>query len=260
MRTSVVLTLLALITIASCGDDDIGSPSNQFSAQDTFIVDVTKATRRGLNLTGVNGSVSITGVSGATSISVFAVTRVEAPTQADANARLPQIEVQVDSTALAVIVETNQPKNTEGRNYVVNYTITVPQDFSIVINSANGDVKLKDINGIVSVNQANGNVKLDDIVGSTTVGMANGSVEGRVTLPLSGTLDINLANGEIDLEIPQSTSAQFRAEVGNGSVTVVGLNLQNAQVERYRVTGTLGGGDGTIDLDIANGEIYVEGF
>jgi len=263
MRTSVVLTILVLIMIAGCGDDDIGSPNNRFSAQDTFAVDVTKAARRELDLSGVNGTISITGASSATTISVFAVTRVESDTQADADARLPQIEVNVDSTVnnnTVVNVETIQPTNTEGRNYIVNYTITLPRDFNIVVNSANGDVPLKNINGIVSVNLANGSVLLDGIVGNTAINAANGSIEGRVTLPVSGAIDMNLANGKINLEIPQSTSAQFHAEVGSGGVTVVGLFLQDAVIERYRVTGTLGNGDGTIDLNIANGEIYVEGF
>jgi hypothetical protein len=262
MRTSAVLSLAFALVVAACSDDEIVGPDNRFSAQDTFAVNVTNASRQELILSAVNGTVSITGVSGATAISIFAVKRVEAPTQADADARISGIDVNVDSTSTpdALTVETDQPNNTAGRNYLVYYAITVPDDFNLVVNAANGEVTLKDINSPVTVNQANGTVLLDDIVGTTQVGMANGTVDGRVTMPTGGTIDFNLANGEIALEIPQSTSAQFSAEVEIGSVTVVGLNLQNAQVERNRVTGTLGAGEGMIDLDIANGEIFVEGF
>ena len=260
MRTTVVLSLLAVFLISACDDDGIEAPQNPFAAQDTFNVAVTKSSRRELDLRAVNGAISITGDAGATTISVFAVKRVEAPTQADADARVRQIEVVVDSTADAVSVETVQPTNTEGRNYIVNYVVQVPRDFNIVVTSANGDVALKNINGIVSATIANGRVSLAGIVGSTTVVVANGVIDGQVTLPLGGLLDMRVANGEIDLMIPQSTSAQFHAEVEIGSVTVVGLNLQNAVVERRRVTGTLGGGDGAVSLIVANGEIFVEGF
>jgi len=260
MRTTVFFFLLAVFLISACDDDGIEAPQNPFAAQDTFDVTVTKSSRRELDLRAVNGTISITGDAGATTISVFAIKRVEAPTQADADARVRQIEVVVDSTGDAVLVETVQPSKTEGRNYIVNYEVQVPRDFNIVVTGANGDVALDDINGIVSVTMANGRASLAGVVGSTTVILANGAIDGQVTLPLGELLDMRVANGEIDLMIPQSTSAQFHAEVEIGSVTVVGLNLQDAVVERRRVTGRLGAGDGAVSLIVANGDIFVEGF
>jgi DUF4097 and DUF4098 domain-containing protein YvlB len=260
MRTIAFLSLLALILVGACGEDGIEAPDNRFSAQDTFAFDVTKASRRELTLQGVNGAITVSGLPGATAVSIFAITRVESESQADADARISQIEVKVDSTVNAVLVETVQPKDTQGRNYIVNYTITCPADLQVVVAYANGTTLLQDINNSVSIGAANSEVVLEDIVGSAMVSLANGSIDGRVTIPTGGTIGMAMANGEINLEIPKSTSAQFHAETANGSVTVVGLDLQGAVIERYKVTGTLGSGDGTISMTMANGTIYVECF
>jgi len=260
MRTSWLLSLLALVLFSACGEDGVEGPNNRFSAQDTFAVEVTKASRRELNLQAASGSITVSGLPGATAVSIFAITRVESDSQADADAGISQIEVEVDSTADAVLVETVQPTNTQGRNYIVNYTITCPADFQVVVASANGSIVVRDIKSGVSIGAANSGIVLEDIVGDTEVILANGTIDGRVTIPTNGTININAANGKIDLEIPQSTSAQFLAEALNGSVTVVGLFLQNAVIEPNRVSGVLGTGDGTVTLKADNGEIYVEGF
>ena len=57
---------------------------------------------------------------------------------------------------------------------MVDYTITVPDDFNIVVSQANGEVTIKHINSPLSISQANGKVILDDIVGTIflVVGLA----------------------------------------------------------------------------------------
>ena len=149
MRATVFVALMIVSVMTACDNEVILVDRNKFSAQDTFSVDVTKASRQELVLRGVNGTISVTGASGAGTISIFAVKRVEAPTQSDADKRLSEIDVTVDSTTTpdALTVETVQPKDTDGRNYLVYYTVTVPQDFNIVVNAANGEVTLKDISG-----------------------------------------------------------------------------------------------------------------
>jgi hypothetical protein len=255
-----LLPLLVPVLIAACGDDSVESPENRFSARDTFAVDVTKSSRSELDLTGINGTIAVKGVAGATAISVRAIARVESDSQADADARISQITVDVDSTGDAVLVETQQPSNTGGRNYVVDYTVTVPRSFNVFVTGVNGSVPIEGIDGFVTVDFTNGSVALNGIVGGTAVNLVSGRIDGRVTIPPSGELDVDVASGFVKLGIPISTSAQFEAVTGTGTVTVVGLNLQGGVVESNRVTGTLGGGDGTVSVTAAVGDITVEGF
>jgi hypothetical protein len=260
MHRPWVILMVLLILSSACDDDGVEGPDNRFSAQDTFVYDVTKASRRELNIQAVNGSITVTGSPGAAAVSIFAITRVEAASQADADARISQIEVEVDSTVDAVLIETLQPTNTEGRNYIVDYEISCPPDLQVAAAYANGSTIVRDLGNSVSIGAANSEVTLDNHSGSAMVGMANGSVDARITMPPGGLIGVTTGNGEIDLAIPLSTSAQFLAETANGGVTVVGLNLQGGVVEPNKVTGTLGDGNGTISLIVSNGTIYVEGF
>ena len=86
------------------------------------------------------------------------------------------------------------------------------------------------------------------------------NVEARVTLPPSGFIDITIGNGNADLFIPVNTSATFSAVVGNGSIDLANLELQNLVTTNKTVMGVLGEGNGAITLRAGNGRINASGF
>jgi hypothetical protein len=45
-----------------------------------------------------------------------------------------------------------------------------------------------------------------------------------------------------------------------GLITLTDLSLDDASISRTLVTGTLGDGNGTIDLDVTTGAVNVDGF
>jgi DUF4097 and DUF4098 domain-containing protein YvlB len=92
------------------------------------------------------------------------------------------------------------------------------------------------------------------------VDLINGDIDGKVTLPLDGTIHMGITNGSIDLDIPQNTSAEFTAGVTNGSISVSNLELRNRVETSKSLTGTLGDGRGTISLNTTNGNIMVTEF
>jgi DUF4097 and DUF4098 domain-containing protein YvlB len=67
-------------------------------------------------------------------------------------------------------------------------------------------------------------------------------------------------NGNLILAIPQTTSAQFSAKTSNGLVNVNNLPLNNAQITSRSVTGILGSGEGTINIEAVNGTVTVSGY
>ncbi len=71
--------------------------------------------------------------------------------------------------------------------------------------------------------------------------------------------DVDAITGQINLSIPQSTSASFAARVTTGSISVTDLVLNDQYVTPTIVTGTLGTGSGSIDLQIITGNIRVTG-
>ena len=66
-------------------------------------------------------------------------------------------------------------------------------------------------------------------------------------------------NGDIDLAVPTSTSADFSASTGNGTVSVSNLNLKGGTQTLRSKNGMLGQGEGTIALRTSNGHITVSG-
>ena len=67
-------------------------------------------------------------------------------------------------------------------------------------------------------------------------------------------------NGNIDLSIPTSTSTKFEASVTVGSIKTSNLEFDDAVKTAQSLTGTLGIGEGVIDLYSNNGHIGVVGF
>jgi len=179
----------------------------------------------------------------------------------DAEERLQVLEVNVQSTANEVFVETVQPLNTGCRIYDVEYTITLPEDFEVQVTNAVGVVTIDSMDNEVNVTNTSGDVVLISIVGDARVSLLTGNIESEVTLPLNGTIEMDTFIGDINLDIPVDTSADFSAMVTDGSIDVVNLVLQDEVSSSDSVSGTLGAGEGLITLESEfGGDINVTGF
>lgn len=260
-RLILVPSLLGLIVASGCGDSshNSGFVNTRPSAEKPFSFGVTRDAQTALRLKGISGTVQVTGTPGVASISITGLRRVQADTLEDATAHLAELKVIVTSSATEVVVETVQPQFSSGRNYIVNYTITLPQDFAVNVANINGDVTVRSLNSNCTIMNVNGQILADAIEGNAFLALVNGKMTASVTLPAGGEIEMRLATGNMDLTIPQTTSAEFAATVATGSITLTNLPLSNETLTPGSRTGTLGGGDGTILLDMGNGKIAVRG-
>jgi len=99
-----------------------------------------------------------------------------------------------------------------------------------------------------------------DIFGNVDIDHVNGSIDSSVTLPNDGDIMIFTDNGNIDLNIPTSTSAIIAASGTNGAISTSNLEFIAVEQTLQSLTGTLGNGEGVIDLGTVNGKITVTGF
>lgn len=263
-RRIVRVALAVALGIVGCDGDDVLNVDDQVrntnsTASDAFSFEVDATGQSGFRLEGINGSVSITGVSGTESFLVDGVRRVGSESVQDALAQLDLLEVAVTVQAGEILVRTMQPQNTGGRNFVVEYDLTIPRRLEGSIVNVNGSVAVDSIDNTLSVINANGAVTLDEIVGSTSVQLVNGEIDSEVTLPIDGTIDLRTVNGNIILAIPDNTSAALSASVLNGNISV-SLALQNPVTTPNSLSGALGPGEGAITLTTVNGNITVSGF
>ncbi len=262
--TPMLWVLVGLFFFSGCiiadldDDDDFGN--NNVVAREAFSIDVDVTTQALLRFDGVNGNVEILGRADAAAIRITGEKEVGSNSRLDAERRLDDIDILVDDRADEIIIRTLQPDNTQGRNYVVNYTITLPADLAVSVTSVNGNIIIADIDNDVLVNNINGNVRLDAIFGNALVNLTNGNIDSEVVMPLTGSIEQTTTNGNITLNIPTTTSADFSARVTNGNIGLDNLTLRDATRTNQSLTGQLGDGDGTIELRTVNGNVSVNGF
>jgi hypothetical protein len=219
-------------------DIDVDPQDHEASAQ--FSYDVPLAGQRSVRLKGVNGQIHFKGAVGLGAMEVLGKRQVGSESMDDAQAHLELLQVQVQEGLEEIFIETRQPRN-DGRNYEVDYTITLPRDMKVYVESANGKVTL------------------EGMAEDAHVDLVNGEIEASLTLPPEGIVDLFTVNGGIDLDLQRDASAQFKATLTHGKITTANLQVHDQVATAHSLTGRLGDGSGLIKLTLVNGDIRVEG-
>ncbi len=257
-----ILALLGALG-AACGDstgtdDRVGNQN--FMAEEPLDVDLDATARTAFRVEGINGTIDVLGAAGTETFAIRGERQVWSESVEDARDYLGQLDVVVSETATDIIIRTVQPQSTGGRNLVVNYVLTVPERLAARLVNVNGNVTVRQLLETVTVDDVNGNIVLDDLSGSVSATLVNGNVSCQAMLPAAGIVDLETVNGNVTLDIPVNTSAEFTAQVVNGTITTSNLTFQGVTGGPTSFQGTLGAGDGTIDLQTVNGNIAARGF
>lgn len=248
------------------------------TATESFSFQVNIASQTQFRLEGVNGPVDVVGVPGATTVEVWGKRRVTSESEEDARDYLRHLEVRVSDSNDEILVQTIQPQNTHGRNLEVVYHVRMPGNWRAIVKNTNGNVLLDSLQNQTSVNITNGNIELHEIAGAVKAELTNGNmaltgvrgsvraelINGNVfvetVLPRNGSCELKTVNGTLGLQIPKATSAEFAADVSNGTINLVGLTLQATTSSPKALHGRLGSGEGSIKLNTVNGNIQVAGY
>jgi hypothetical protein len=218
-----------------------GDGNSSSVARESLNLEIDATGQTGLTLEGVSGTIRITGSPEAGSVLITGERRVGSWSYEDAVTRLADLEVQVHDQGEEIYVRTLQPSDSHGRNYVVDYTITVPRDF---------DLRIHNVSGTVDLRGTHGNVFTE---------VVSGTVDVAAILPMNGTVEITTVSGNVDLSLPTETSAEFSANVVSGNISVSNLSLRNQVKGRDSLRGTFGNGQGSVFLRTTSGNIAVRG-
>ena len=239
--------------------DDDWDHSGQFEASATFSQTLALEDQLAISVTGGNGIVRIWGVPGAQEVKVDAVRRVRSDSRQDAEEHLAYLQVSTRAWPHEFEIKTVQPNQSSGRTYIVDYEIVVPAHLLTKVANGNGSVRIEDLDADVEVANGNGDVALTDVTGSSWVSVGNGEISAWTHLPDGGQIVHTIGNGTILLSVQPKVSAAFSAKVGNGTINLTGLDLQNVVSGPHHLQGVLGSGSGLIDLSSGNGQIRVQG-
>jgi hypothetical protein len=264
-----VASVTSLFILGACADININGPNwgsdgdvdhvwnTDHAVEAEFTRDIGAAGT--LVLSGVAGSVEIVGSGGGQGIVVEAVRRVRSQSMEDALAHLHELTVAVRVSGGVAFVETRQPDRSGGRKYEVEYRIQVPGATNVTAAHAAGPVEVRSLSGDVGVEVAAGAVKLVDLTGDVRAAVGAGDTDASVTLPPHGRVELRVGAGSIVLSVPTETSASVRAVTAAGAIRPVDLVLVDQDPRASVLQATMGGGDGTIRLEAAAGDITIKG-
>jgi DUF4097 and DUF4098 domain-containing protein YvlB len=274
---SALLLILIPIWLGCEHDHSVNSNCDYYAEEPfSFTVDLEDQTR--FRLMGITGTVEMTGQAGSRTVTVSGVKRVESSSVADARAHLDDIELKVENSEDELFVRTEYRRDAKGRNYVVDYTITLPSDLEVRASNQTGKVFVEEMENNVRANVVTGGVTLDRVTGdadidvttgnvtlklfsgSANVDLITGNLSCEAFLPPRGVLDLKTITGRMDVHIPESTSAELTARVSTGKIDIWNLPLQDPSISSNYVSGQLHDGNGTITLEVITGQMSVSGF
>jgi hypothetical protein len=276
--SAALLALLLSACIFDSDDNGFNVSNTNYSAIESFSHSIPIAGRTRLAMSGINGSMDISGVPSATTVEIWGERRVSSESTADAEQHLQELIVEVREYTDRIEVETDQPRQSQGRSYVVEYHCTVPDDWAVLTQQVNGGIAIDSLYSDVSVVSTNGNVSFSAISGDVAAVLTNGDITmdgvegdvnaivtngrfiGWVVLPPQGVCQVNVTNGLIELSVPVNTSADVSAGVVNGSIVVTDLTMANLVTTPTSLTGRLGAGEGQITLMNVNGNVVLIGY
>lgn len=239
-------------------DDDVNN--TRYRASDPFSYIINSGEQNKVKINAIHGPVEIVGVAGLDHVEISGERIVYSESSRDAQAHLDDLQVSFSDYGTALVVITDQPDETYGRDYQVEYYLRIPDNWNVEVDLVEGTVNVDSINANVTIELTDGLAEIDAIYGNVDIELVNGNIAAKMELPRNGTCDFSSVNGLIELFVPETTSARFQANVTNGQISLNGLTLSNPSSTTRSMSGTLGDGAGQIKLKTVNGSIRTFGY
>ena len=216
-----------------------------------------------LTLSNISGGIEIMGVPGE-KVLIRAIKIIQADKASEAEERAGLIEIEVKKTGNLIDVATNSLKESNrprsfweklfGSDFdsygSVDYTISVPPDCRVEVESVSGDMSISDIKSDIDISSTSGDLSLRTVQGMIEISTVSGDLDMadiRGDIDISSTssdMRLDSINGMVDI---RSTSGDLRGTKINGSISL----SQTSGVVR------LAGLSGDLRLKSTSGDIVV---
>jgi DUF4097 and DUF4098 domain-containing protein YvlB len=149
-------------------------------------------------------------------------------------------------------------RNRSGRTSVVrvDYTVLVPLDVRVNVNTGNGEITVDRAGGEVSASTGKGRVFIATARGPVRASTGAGDVDVRLQSSAGDAgVDVVTGSGSIRLSVPSDFNGEIDAQSGNGAlrsdfdITVMG------RLDATHIRGTIGRGGSRLHLQTGNGRI-----
>ena len=215
---------------------------------------------------------------------VHAVKKAKAGDEEGSEELLETTTIEIEKTDSGIEIRTQRPDNKwkifKDWNISIDYTITVPENVrldletvngSISIPSTTGNVKSETVNGSIKINgtrgaidveTVNGKINLTEIIGGVKAETVNGSIEIAIAEQIQDDIRAETVNGGVKLSLPSDFQGRIQAKSTIGHIDtefpVVVKGRVGGRVSKS-LRGDLNGGNGpNIKLQTLNGGIDIK--
>lgn len=153
------------------------------------------------------------------SVSVVAKLRSRGDTLEEAEERLDGIQLEMTQVGNDVALRYRAADQTEDvrRHSGVSFVVTVPMLADVEVDTSNGAITVRGIEGEFNLDTSNGSMDLSDLVGVVHADTSNGRIDVD---GFAGILDLKTSNGAIDIE---DVEAVVNARTSNGRIDFAGV-------------------------------------
>jgi len=250
----VAAVLLTLGAAPGCAvDSSLGG-----QATDAWVRTYELPANGTLELRNRNGLIEVEG-SDASTLEVRAERIVKSTSDEVARDVLARLGIQEDVSADRVSIRTQELDGIViGVTIQTRYHVRAPRGLTMNLRTANGGIRLADLDGSVVAQATNGGIIGTDIRGGLDARTTNGGVRIDVAKVGDDPIDLRTTNGGIVLGLPDDAAANLSLSAVNGGVSVNGLPFEpSGEQTRRRIRGRLNGGGAPIELTATNGGVRV---
>lgn len=254
LRISIVMVFAALWSLS------LSATTLREQYNKTF--DVARGER--LVLENVNGSVTVESWD-QPRVRIEAERVVKASGAARAKEAMQELRIDVSHDGGVLSVKTRFPKSHDGIlswltgtnvDYEVTYRITIPRVFDADLETVNGRIEAREIEGRLRFDTTNGGIEVIRSAGSIDASTTNGSIHAELTRVDPAPMRLDTTNGKIVLAIPRGTGATVDASTTNGSIDT-DFPISTTSFRRNRISGEINGGGPELRLRTTNGSIRI---
>lgn len=237
-----------------------------------------------IDIYNLNGDITIKSYAG-TTVRVTTKNTIKANTQQAIDAAKNEIKLGAESTgALTLFID--KPYDTRpgkhGGNHVnwenkkydftVDYTIELPANTRLNLNTVNGDITVENVNGDIKTNNVNGDITMSNVSKVYTAVTVNGDVNVNSTTGAEIEAEYRTVNGDINLSLPVQFSGECQFKSLNGdfytdfedieTLGAVKTTKENHNgVTRYKLDKSqgikIGTGKSKIKFETLNGDVHL---
>jgi len=227
----VVVSAAALFGLFGCDLEEVieGSIGGNVEAirevTETYdiagLLDLDVESSNGYVIVQVEDTVDVTVVESAETadVSVRAILRSRADTLERAQERVDAIVIEMTQTGDSLLLRYNSSdQSLDVRKYSgVSFEVTVPAQADVEVDTSNGAITIRGIEGQFHLDTSNGAIDLIDLIGVVDADTSNGAIDVD---GFNGVLELETSNGAIDIE---DTEAAVDARTSNGRIDFSGI-------------------------------------